>query len=221
MALAQLIIGNQNYSSWSLRVWIILQKMQITFETIKIPLFVEGFSDAVLQYSPTAKVPAFIVGDLQLWDSYAIMEYIAETHSQLWPEASELRAFARAISAEMHSGFFNIRSYMPMNCRARHRIIDLADDLADEIQRVQAIWQQCQGYKVKNNLQGAWLLGEFTIVDAMYIPLALRFNSYSIECNSHAKAYIQHVLSDTDMKIWFAAAEEEKQVIDIAEVGQS
>jgi glutathione S-transferase len=216
MGIPQLVIGNKNYSSWSLRVWLILAKLGIEFEEIPISLFTEGYQAEIQRYSPAGKVPIYLEEDLTIWDSLAIAEYLAEQHPELLPNDTKQKALARSVAAEMHSGFFALRSQMPMNCRAINRKVELTGELADDIQRIQAIWASCRN---QNTQAGSWLFGDFTIVDAMYAPVAFRFNTYGVECQPVVAEYMSWVLNDLDLKRWYEAAKHETEVIQTAEVG--
>ena len=213
----QLVIGNKNYSSWSLRAWLILAKLGIEFEEIRIPLFRQGYREKLLQYSPTAKVPVYLEEDLVVWDSLAIAEYLAEKHPHLLPSEPQQRALAHSLAAEMHSGFLALRSQMPMNCRATNRQVERTPELTNDINRILAMWTECRN---QNSEAGSWLLGDFTIVDAMYAPVVFRFNTYGVECQSAAKDYLDWVLRDTDIQHWYEAAQKETEIIDKVEVGQ-
>lgn len=216
MANPQLVIGNKNYSSWSLRAWLVLAKLGIEFEEVKISLFREGYKKQLLGYSPAGKVPVYLEDDLIIWDSLAIAEYLAEQHPTLLPRNIKQRAQARSLAAEMHSGFLALRSQMPMNCRATERRVELTDGLADDIKRVQAIWTTCRN---SNSQLGSWLFGDFSIVDAMYAPVVFRFNTYGVECDPIATEYMNTVLNDADIKRWLEAAKNEPEVIEEEEVG--
>ena len=139
MGIPQLVICNKNYSSWSLRAWLILAKSGIEYEEIRVLLNVAGYQEKLLSYSPTAKVPVYIEGDLVIWDSLAIAEYFAEQYPNLLPRDFKQRAKMRSLAAEMHSGFMSLRSLMPMNCRATNRRVEFTTELANDIKRVQAI----------------------------------------------------------------------------------
>ena len=140
----QLIIGNKNYSSWSLRPWLVLKHLGLDFNEIRVPLFTETFKQQIRQYSHAEKVPVLQSGDLTIWDSLAICEYLAEQHPQLWPDDVADRALARSAVAEMHSGLMALRGELPMNCRANQRRLDYSAAAATDIERVQALWKQCQ-----------------------------------------------------------------------------
>ncbi len=216
MGIPQLVIGNKNYSSWSLRAWLILAKSGIEFEEIRVPLNTEGYQEQLLSYSPTAKVPVYIEDDLVIWDSLAIAEYFAEQYPKLLPSDLKQRAKMRSLAAEMHSGFMSLRSQMPMNCRATNRRVELTAGLAADIKRVQAIWTSCRN---QNTQAGLWLFGDFTIVDAMYAPVVFRFNTYGVKCDPVATEYMNWVLNDPDLKVWYEAAKNETEVIEEEEVG--
>ncbi len=212
----QLIIGNKNYSSWSLRPWLSLCKAGIEFEEIYIPLFSGGFKERLLEYSPAGKVPIYFDGDIAVWDSLAIVEYLAEGAPQLWPTDPGQRAEARSICAEMHSGFAALRAAMPMNCRRVGRVIHQVQGIADDIARIQSIWNQC---RTRNEASGPWLYGQFSNADAMYAPVVSRFNTYGVTGSSLVNDYIQTVLNDADMQRWYQAAEAESEIIEASEVG--
>jgi glutathione S-transferase len=155
-------------------------------------------------------------GDLAIWDSLAIAEYLAEQFPQAWPRDPAARAFARSISAEMHSGLMGLRSQMPMNCRATGREIVGDEALARDIERIQAIWTEC---RLRYGESGPWLFGEFTIADAMFAPVAFRFNTYGVDCQGLAAEYMQTVLHDADVQAWLHAAQQEQATIMSYEIG--
>ncbi len=173
MAEFQLLIANKNYSSWSFRPWLLLKKLEIPFEETLVMLKSEDFSKQVEQFSPAGKVPVLVEGDegdVAIWDSLAIMEYVAEAHPEAWPQEREARALARSVSAEMHSGFMGIRNQLPMNCRAESRQVAFDDVCQKDIERIQAIWTEC---RLRYGQTGPWLFGDFTIADAMFAPFDL------------------------------------------------
>jgi glutathione S-transferase len=216
MGIPQLVIGNKNYSSWSLRAWLILAKLGIEFQEICVSLCQEGYQAEIRRYSPAGKVPVYLEDELIIWDSLAIAEYFAEQYPELLPSDIKQRAKARSLAAEMHSGFFALRSQMPMNCRAINRKVELTSELAQDIQRIQDIWTSCRN---QNTQTGSWLFGDFTIVDAMYAPVVFRFNTYGVECQPVAAEYLSWVLEDPDIKRWHEAAKNETEVIQAEEVG--
>ena len=142
MSKPTLVIGNKNYSSWSLRAWLMLKHAGVDFEEIIIPLRMQGSAEKLAAYSPAGKVPAYRDGDLAVWDSLAIGEYLYETYPALWPAQRSARARARSISAEMHSGFTALRKTMPMNIRARGRKVEMSVPLEADIERIKANWRE-------------------------------------------------------------------------------
>lgn len=212
MADLTLLIGNKNYSSWSLRPWLAMKQAGLEFEEIRIPLYQPGASEKIRQYSPSGKVPALLHGSITVWDSLAILEYLAETFpSPNWfPQERSARAIARSISAEMHSGFQALREQMPMNCRARMPRESIAPAVQTDIDRITAIWQSCRQEYAS---QGDFLFGKFTIADAMYAPVVLRFITYSVAIDSVCRAYADAILALPAMQHWLQAAEDEPEVI--------
>lgn len=213
-----LVIGNKNYSSWSLRAWLVLREAGIEFDEHRIALDTESTAHDIGELSAAGRVPVLKLGDETIWDSLAIAETVAERwpDSQLWPADPAARAHARAISAEMHSGFEVLRSRMPMNCRAMGRKVSLPDELTDDIDRVIHIWSECN-----KRYGGPWLFGEaFSIADAMYAPVVLRFRTYGINLPESALVYAHRLLESQAMQEWLVAAETEIDVIEREEVGQ-
>lgn len=207
-----LVIGNKNYSSWSLRPWLFLQYHDIEFEEIKIPLYRDDSKSKLLKYSPTGKVPVLLDGELTVWDSLAILEYLAERFPQTrgWPDDFAERAVARSLAAEMHSGFAALRTYCGMNCRRPPAPKPLPEAVHPDIARIGQIWQQCR-QQYRN--AGPWLFGRFTIADAMFAPVTLRFHSYRLETNQDAQAYIDTVQNCPAVKAWIEAGKLESEVI--------
>lgn len=213
-----LVIGNKNYSSWSLRAWLALRKAGVHFEEKRLALDTPEFEQEIGHYSPTRRVPVLIDDKRVVWDSLAICEYVSENMDEghMWPRNFAERAWARSISAEMHSGFAALRQQMPMNARATGRSVPMTPELEADIQRIDSIWAEC---RQKHSDQGPWLFGYFTAADAMYAPVALRFNTYGVKLTEMADAYVQHVLSDADVQSWMADAAEETEVVDADERG--
>jgi len=214
-----LIIGNKNYSSWSLRTWLLLREAGIDFEERKILLDTDNTASQIAEYSAAGRVPILILDQQTIWDTLAIAETVAEhwPEKNLWPVNADARAYARCISAEMHSGFSALRSCMPMNCRAMGRTVPLPDELADDIDRIIAIWSDCHH---RYSGDGGWLFGEFSIADAMFAPVVLRLRTYGIKLPDSAGFYPQRLLQSRAMQEWLAAAESEIEVIDREEAGQ-
>ena len=214
----KLIIGNKNYSTWSMRAWLLLREAGIDFEEHRILLDTPDTPAEIAAVSPAGKVPVLQLGDLTVWDTLAIAETIAERwpEKQLWPADAEVRAFARSISAEMHSGFTMLRECMPMNCRAMGRKVPLPDALTDDIDRVIAIWSECHR---RFSGDSGWLFGNFSIADAMFAPVVLRFRTYGINLPESAGFYPHRILESEAVQEWLAAAECEVEVIDADEKG--
>jgi glutathione S-transferase len=213
----KLVIGNKNYSSWSLRSWLLLREAGIDFDEHRIVLETETSASEIREFSPAGKVPILQLGGVTVWDSLAIAETVAERwpEKNLWPSDADVRAHARSISAEMHSGFAVLRDCMPMNCRAMGRRITLPDELTVDIDRVIAIWSEC-----RHRYGGDWLFGQFSVADAMYAPVVLRFRTYGINLPESAYFYPQRLLQSRAMQEWLAAAEMETEVIAVEEKGR-
>lgn len=208
MSKLELVIGNKNYSSWSLRPWILLKHKDIQFEETRIPLYQEGSHEELLKHSDSARVPVLKFGDTTVWDSLAICETIAELFpdKQCWPEDPAQRAQARAISSEMHSGFFEMRNTLHMNCRKSMIYSPVSAELQSEIARIQTIWTKC---REQFHAAGNYLFGSFTIADAMYAPVVLRFNSYGIKCGGLVQEYMANMLGLPELRDWISAGQAE------------
>jgi glutathione S-transferase len=212
-----LVIGNKNYSSWSLRGWLMLKLSGIDFSVLRIPLYTEGAREEIRRHNPAGKVPALKVGSQVIWDSLAIGEYLAEQYPKAWPEDREARAMARSVSCEMHSSFPALRESLPVNCRARGRSVSLSEETSRDIARIQEIWRTCRSLHRGN---GPWLFGEHSIADAMYAPVAVRFLTYGIPLGDVEQHYVETVLTLPSMKEWLQDAEAETEVIERYEVGR-
>ena len=215
----KLVIGNKNYSSWSLRAWFLMRETGIDFDEHRIALDTDDTARQIREFSSAGCVPVLVLGETTVWDTLAIAETLAERHPdlKLWPEDADARAHARSIAAEMHSGFHALRAQMPMNCRAMGRRVPLPDELTDDIDRVIEIWCECHG---RYGDTGPWLFGTFSIADAMYAPVVLRFRTYGINLPESARYYANRVLESEAMQDWLAACESEIEVIDREELGQ-
>ena len=213
----QLVIGNKNYSSWSLRPWLVLRESGIEFEERRIVLDVDSTQNELSALGAARRVSVMVIDGETVWDSLAIAETIADRwpDKNLWPDDAIKRAHARSVSAEMHSSFQALREQMPMNCRAMGRKVMLTDELTADIDRVIEIWSDCF-----HRYEGEWLFGDFSIADAMYAPVVLRLRTYGINLPESAAHYPRRLLQSTAMQEWLAAAEVETEVIDADEVGQ-
>jgi glutathione S-transferase len=184
----------------------------IPFEEVRIPLFQAGYKSEILKHSPSGKVPALRAGSVTVWDSLAICEYLAELYPEkgCWPEDREARALARSVSHEMHSGFFEIRNALPMNCRKQTEMSNISLELQSEIDRICEIWGSCRHLFFN---EGDFLFGRFSIADAMYAPVVLRFNSYGLKIGDSQRAYMEAIMSLGSMQEWLAEAVKEKEFI--------
>ena len=213
----ELVIGNKNYSSWSLRPWLLLSYFNIPFEETRIPLAQARTHELLAEYSPSFKVPVLIDNDLIVWESMAICEYINETYlnGQAYPAPIKDRALARAYCSEMHAGFSALRTELPMNIRAMRRV-KISDKCEHDIHRIDGMWQDAL-----NRHDGDFLFGNFSIVDCMFAPVATRFATYNIEVSDTSLAYMDALLSLPAMQAWSASATNEQEVIAASEVGSS
>ena len=205
----KLVIGDKNLSSWSLRPWLALRVAGLPFAEINIRLGQPDSRATILQHSPSGKVPCLIEGDLLIWDSLAICEYTAELAPQLWPANAAARAEARAVSAEMHSGFTALRQNMPMNVCAEKPGAGRTPETEADIDRILALWESC---RARHGVSGPFLFGTFSIADAMYAPVVWRFNTYAVEASSAARAWMDAMLALPAMQDRRAAAATEVSV---------
>jgi len=204
----RLVIGNKNYSSWSLRPWLVLKQTGVPFEETRIPLDTPDTRRQILEFSPTGKVPVLIDGDLTIWDSLAIAEYLAEQYpaAKLWPSDVKSRAWARSVSAEMHSGFMPLRSHMSMDLRAARHGQGRTPEVLADIARIVTIWRDC---RAEYAVDGDFLFGAFTIADAMYAPVVSRFRTYGVPLDGICEAYAEAILALPAMQAWSQAAHAE------------
>ncbi|MGD9599530.1 MAG: glutathione S-transferase family protein [Steroidobacteraceae bacterium] len=212
MSTLKLAIGNKNYSSWSLRPWMLLRHLGLAFEEVLIQLDTPQFKAQVAAWSPASRVPVLRDGELAIWDSLAICEYANELASgRGWPRERAARARARSLACEMHSGFQALRSQWGMNARARDRRTAMTPELAADVARIDAAWSQC---RADNGTQGPWLFGgEYTAADAMFAPVVLRFMTYGATLSAPAASYRDAALADPVLREWIAAAEAEPWTI--------
>ena len=209
-----LVIGNKNYSSWSMRPWMALKGAGIPFNEVFIPLYTgEADKKRILGFTQSGKVPALIDGDITVWDSLAIIEYLAEKFpdARLWPQDVAARAHARSISAEMHSGFMPLRNECGMNIHRPVGAKTLSDDAQANIVRIQQIWTEC---RERHGHQGPYLFGGFSGADAMFAPVVHRFRTYAIEVRPPVRAYMETMLANPAFAEWTAAALAETLVIE-------
>jgi glutathione S-transferase len=210
----KLVIGNKNYSSWSMRPWLALRAKDIPFEEVFIPLYTgEADKQRILDLSGAGKVPILVDGDITIWDSLAIIEYVAERFPDkwLWPEDPAHRAHARSISAEMHSGFAALRNECGMNLHRPIRAIALSNDARANISRIQEIWTECRARYGKS---GPFLFGAFSAADAMFAPVVHRFRTYAIAVSPKVQVYMDTMTALPAFREWTEAALAETFVIE-------
>jgi glutathione S-transferase len=203
-----LVIGDKHLSSWSLRPWMLLCHLDMEFEEVSLPLDTDEFHSEIGRWSPARRVPVLLDGGLPVWDSLAICEYLNErVEGAAWPDDPDDRALARSISAEMHAGFPALREQWPMRAADTGLTVPLDEAARADVARVEAIWIDC---RARCGAGGPWLFGErYSIADAMYAPVALRFNTYGAELSGAAQGYLQHVLDDPYLRAWIHGAREE------------
>lgn len=212
-----LYIGNKNYSSWSLRGWLMAKAAGITFEEVLIRLRQPNTKAEVLRHSPSGRVPALVHRDVSIWESLAIGEYLAELFpdAQLWPQDRGARAVARAVSTEMHAGFSALRTHFPMNMRSSFPNRASTPEVQADVDRINAIWHDC---RTRFGKGGAFLFGTtFGNADAMYAPVVTRFRTYKVELDPGAQAYCDAVWAYPPMLEWAAAAKNEPWVFEDSE----
>ena len=211
-----LVIGNKNYSSWSLRPWLMLKHVRVDFDELRIPLFVPGAREQLLAQSPAGLVPVYREDALLVWDTLAIGEYLYETYSELWPADRAARARARSVSAEMHSGFAALRKGMPMNIRAVGRKVAGSPELEADITRIKNIWRELRKQYAS---AGPWLFGQYSIADAMFAPVVFRFLTYGVSEAGAIDEYLLTVSRDPLLQPWIEASKQEHEEIAMSEVG--
>ena len=207
-----LVVGNKNYSSWSLRGFLAARAAGITFHEVLVRLSEPGSKKQLLNHSPAGKVPVLKHGERVVWDSLAIIEYLAEIRpdAALWPADAAARAHARSIAAEMHAGFPALRSHMPMNLRKSLPGKGRGREVEADIERILAIWRDC---RARYGARGHFLFGPFGAADAIYTPVATRFHTYAVELDDISQHYVDAVLARPDFLEWHEAALEEPWVI--------
>jgi glutathione S-transferase len=212
-----LVIGNKNYSSWSFRPWIAMKAASIAFDEVVISLNAPDFKARVSKISGTGKVPVLVDGEVHVWESLAILEYLAEKFpaAKLWPADAAARAHARAISSEMHAGFLPLRRACPMNMWRPVKPRELNAEAAANVRRIDAIWTDC---RTRFGKGGAFLFGAFGAADAMYAPVVSRLHTYDVAVSDAARAYMTAVMALPAWAEWTAAARKEPWVLPEDEV---
>lgn len=208
----ELVIGNYNYSSWSMRAWLHLRASGIPFTVTRIPLFSAEWSSHIERYSPAGRVPVLLDGDLEIWDSMAILDHVIENYSQAiaWPDDRRARARARSICAEMHAGFIAIRNELPQNIRARKPLNRkrLTPACRAQLERIDAIWTECRS---EFSGKAPWLFGRLSVADIVFAPIALRLVTYGITMSTKAEEFVSQVQKFAPVREWIDAANAEEE----------
>ena len=210
----RLVIGDKNYSSWSLCPWLLLKMFDVGFEEIQIALYQDNTAEKLGPYSPSLKVPVLLHKDITVWDSMAICEYISERFlgGSGWPANPKHKASARSISAEIHSEFHQLKEEWPMNCKASYRLAP-SDKLVNEIARIDAIWSHIRRRYGEN---GNYLFGRFSISDCMFASVAISFEAYSAELSADAHTYMQTLLDNPFVQKWKSLGRREREQLAVA-----
>jgi glutathione S-transferase len=222
MADFTVVIGNKNYSSWSLRGWLMARIANIEFEEILVPLDLPETQSTIRKHSPSGRVPVLLHRGLAIWESIAIAEYLNDLKPEagLWPAAEAARAHARSISAEMHAGFVDLRNNMPMNIRASYPGKGMTPQVRADIERITGLWRDCRkrfaGAAAKDE---GFLFGTISAADAMYAPVATRLRTYGVQLDSDTEAYCTAILGYPPMKAWIDDAKNEPWLIAAYELG--
>jgi glutathione S-transferase len=198
-----LIIGSKHLSSWSLRAWILMRHLELEFDERLIELDQPDTAANILRYSPSGRLPALQHGELALWDSLAISEYVCELTGRGLPTGRTARALARCVTAEMHAGFRTLRTTWPMDTRATSLHTPISPKLAADIARIEQLWEQC---RAAFGAEGPWLFGHYSIADAAFAPVVLRFRSYGPTLGPVAQRYQATTLADQHLIEWLRAA---------------
>lgn len=214
MAELTLVIGNKNYSSWSLRAWLYLKINDISFDEIRLPLDTHQFQQEIYSYSPSGKVPALVHGPVRVWDSFAIIAYVYRTFpdSANWPRDKVVEGLALSAVMEMHAGFMALRSHYPMNCRKTPFKAPLRGDVERDLTRLEDLWNS-----LLDASGGPFLGGELGIVDAYFAPVCMRIHTYQLPVSERLQDYVQRVLALPAMQEWIAAARQETEIVDADE----
>ena len=204
----KLILANKAYSSWSLRPWILLTHFRIPFEEIVIAMDQADTRGNMLKYAPTGKCPSLQDGKVSVWESLAILEYVAETHPEkaIWPRSRAARAHARALASEMHAGFPALRQACPTNFRRKPKAVALSDEVRTDVARIEQAWAHARATFGKS---GPFLFGRFSAADAMFAPVVNRFHAYDVKVGKPTRAYMDAIMSLPAWKAWIAGAEAE------------
>jgi glutathione S-transferase len=207
-----LIVGNKNYSSWSLRPWIAMKVAGIAFDERVIPLYEPGSREEVLKYSPAGKVPVLIDGEQRIWETLAVLEHLAEKfpEASLWPKDGAARSHARVVASEMHAGFTALRRNCPMNLWLPPKGRPLPEEVKPDVARIEVLWADC---RARFGMGGAFLFGSFGAADAMYAPVVARLHNYGIPVANKTRSYMDAVMALPAWQEWTAAALKEPWVM--------
>jgi glutathione S-transferase len=213
----KLIIGNRNYSTWSMRPWLLVHRYNLPVAVQSHDLFSEELNVVLSGRFSNGKVPLLLDGEIEVWDSLAILEYLDERfpHARAWPDDPAARAVARAVSAEMHSSFTALRAEAPMNLRRRFPGYRLGDAAMADVERIQAVWRYC---RARYGEGGPWLFGGFSIADAMFAPVVMRFRSVEVMLDDNAMAYCNAVHSDASVQEWIRLGLAESGIVEQDEI---
>lgn len=216
----KIIIGEKNYSSWSLRGWLAIHHTGLQFEEVQLPLDTPEFYEKIKTLNPSGRVPALYDGDILVWDSAAIIDYCAALAPKKywWPSDKSALAFARSIFAEMHSGFEQLRTHAPMNMRGRWSGLCVASGVQADIKRIDTLWTEA---RTRFGDTGPFLFGEFSAADMMYAPVASRFATYGVELSSVSAAYVEALFNYPAFKEWYDAALKEETIVRADELAPS
>ena len=217
MSKLKLVIGNKNYSTWSLRPWFFLTQLGIEFDEEIVWLFEDDTESKLEKYFSNAKVPVLVDGDLNVWDTLAIIETIADKYPEKkgWPADAKIRAMARSVSAEMHSSFTDLRNALPMNIRKHFPNYPITNEVQTDLNRIFALWDYCRKNKVSD---GPWLFGDFSGIDAMFAPVVMRVINYDVKLSGFAAEYVDYVHNCDTMQQWIEDSKSETQIIEEDEV---
>lgn len=217
MAKPLLVMGTRNYSSWSLRPWLLLRHLDVAFEERVLHFGTPEFAAEVARLSPSRRVPVLLHEGRTVWESLAICEYASElAGGGGWPADAGARANARALASEMHAGFATLRSSCPMNARARGRRVAGSPALERDVQRISDIWSECRR---QHGAAGTWLFGGYSAADAMFGPVVLRVMTYGLPLAPAARGYFEQALADPHLQEWIRLAQAEGVTVDSEEVG--
>lgn len=216
----KLLIANKLYSSWSMRPWVLMTALGIPFEETLIPLYLRDSKARILDVSPTGKVPCLMDGDIKVWESLAIMEYLHERFPDrgVWPADGAARAHARAVASEMHAGFVALRQACPMNLRGRFSIPEISSDVADNLRRIEGLWSEART-RFAAKTGGDFLYGAFTAADAMFAPVVTRLDTYELRVAPETRRYMNAVLAHPAFVRWRSEALQEPWIIPHYEAG--